>query len=104
MPEDRLPFNLRCLLPCRDRVLKRGNEILTKIDFKCLKRGVYYCLHIAINEFTGNFEPLSENVQQAITSDEPNQYNASVRDMLKPWEFGSRREHDGNLIEVGNVL
>ena len=67
--------------------MKRGNEILSKIDFKCLKRGVNYCLHIAINEFTGNFEFLSKNVQNAITSDKPNQYNAPVRDMLKPREL-----------------
>ena len=104
MPRHRLLINLKCLLPYRDRILKRGDEILPKIDFKCLKRGVNYCLHIAINEFTGNYKFLSKNVQKAITSDEPNQYNMSVREIFNPWEFGSRRQHDWNIIEIGNAL
>lgn len=67
MPGHRLPINLKCLLGDGDRALKRCNEILPQIDFKCLKRDIICCLHAAINKFIGDFEFFSKYAQPAST-------------------------------------
>lgn len=80
--------------PCWQTVWKGGNQLIAKVDLNLVQTSNDFSSYISIDKFFRKLKMFSKDIELPVTSDETDEGDGSVWNIIDFWQFELWRRQD----------